>query len=671
MLTNILSLGTSSCIFLLIAIGYTIQVPNFCFCFVIVNHNNRQHHHKHHHHKHHHNKHQHHKHQLSLLSLSAIKTTGSESESTTTTIGTTIIDDDDEQSKKIPIHLLAGFLGSGKTTTLKHILENNDHGLKIGIIVNDIASVNIDAKFILSSSSSSTSSSSSSSSKSNDRDDGATATTTTTTASNDGIINDDIVELQNGCACCSLAGELFDSIESLLLRTTSSTTGMYDAIIVELSGVADPIAIQNNWRDRVINNDNKESYGTSLLVTNRTEIGNIITVVDATTFSSDYMTFDVLKDRQEWYATPTTTATTADEQPKQKLPHSVNRQVVELLAEQIEAASIVIVNKQDIASTNEVVIAMELIKSLNVDASIIATSNGQIDIQNVLGVQVLPDETTSLDNDDDDDDNDDDNNDEHSHSHHDHDATTTCDNDDNDDDDDDDDDRDPSHSHSHDDHVTAATPTPTCEDTACTDPSHTHSHEHDHSSSSTTCDDTDCTDPSHSHDHSSGTTCEDTACTDPTHSHSHEHDHSSSSGSTSMTSTTNLGISNFVYRASKPFNANRLMKLIWSWPIPIKDELAFITFDFNNNEEEDAEKDEDKSLAKIGYGVDNNDDDSDDDSTTTTTTNVSPFIGVLRSKGFCWIAPTAWDGLLDDSWRHDKAMYWSHAGKHMGIQMGK
>ena len=140
-------------------------------------------------------------------------------------------------------------------------------------------------------------------------------------------------------------------------------------------------------------------------MTNRTEIGNIITVVDATTFSSDYMTFDILKDRKEWYATPTATTAT-----KQKLPHSVNRQVVELLAEQIEAASIVIVNKQDIASTNEVVIAMELIKSLNVDASIIATSNGQIDIQNVLGVQVLPDETTSLDNDDDDDDNNDDNN---------------------------------------------------------------------------------------------------------------------------------------------------------------------------------------------------------------------------------------------------------------------
>ncbi|OEU11368.1 cobW-domain-containing protein [Fragilariopsis cylindrus CCMP1102] len=579
---------------------------------------------------------------------------GSESESIRTTIGTTIIDDDDEQSKKkIPIHLLAGFLGSGKTTTLKHILENMDHGLKIGIIVNDVASVNIDAKFILSSSSSSISS--------NDKDKDNDAITTTTAASNDSIINDDIVELQNGCACCSLAGELFDSIESLLLRTTSSTTGMYDAIIVELSGVADPIAIQNNWRD-VINN-NKESYGT--LVTNRTEIGNIITVVDATTFSSDYMTFDILKDRTEWYATPTATTAT-----KQKLPHSVNRQVVELLAEQIEAASIVIVNKQDIASTNEVVIAMELIKSLNVDANIIATSNGQIDIQNVLGVQVWPDETTSLDNDDDDDDNDNCKDPSHSHSHDDHvpitATTTTC---------DDTDCTDPSHSHSHDDHVTATT----CEDTGCTDSSHTHSHEHDHSSSTTTCDDTDCTDPSHSHDHSSGTTCEDTDCTDPTHSHSHEHDHSSSSGSTSMTSTTNLGISNFVYKASKPFNANRLMKLIWSWPIPIKDELDFITLDFNNdndndNEEEDAEKVnyEDQSLAKIGYGVDNNDDDSDDDSTTTTTTtsSSSPFIGVLRSKGFCWIAPTAWDGLLEDSWRHDKAMYWSHAGKHMGIQMG-
>jgi G3E family GTPase len=46
----------------------------------------------------------------------------------------------------------------------------------------------------------------------------------------------------------------------------------------------------------------------------------------------------------------------------------------------------------------------------------------------------------------------------------------------------------------------------------------------------------------------------------------------------------------------------------------------------------------------------------------------SPFEGVLRSKGFCWFAPTAWDGLLADPLRHDTAMYWSHAGKHMGIQ---
>jgi G3E family GTPase len=396
------------------------------------------------------------------------------------------------------------------------------------------------------------------------------------------------------------------------------------------------------------------------------------------------MTFDILKDRKEWYANNNNNN---DEKQKQ-LPHSVNRQVVELLAEQIEAASIVIVNKQDLATTKEVQITMELTKSLNKDANIIATSNGKIPfIRNILlSPSSQDEETISLNDNDDDDDSTSSSPSSHSHSHHDHNDTTTSDDDDDDDHEDDDEDADctdSSHSHSHDDHGTTACDdadctdpshshshvhddhvTATCDDTDCTDLSHSHSHEQDHSSA-TTCNESDCTDPSHSHSHDDyePISCDDADCADPSHSHSHTHDHS-----TSMTSTTNLGISNFVYKASKPFNANRLMKLIWSWPIPIKDELDFITLFSSNNKPSSSssssskEDKEDTSLAKIGYGVDN-DNDADDPN--------SPFIGVLRSKGFCWIAPTAWEGLLADGWRHDKAMYWSHAGKHMGIQMGK
>ena len=111
----------------------------------------------------------------------------------------------DSKQQPIPMTLLSGFLGSGKTTTLKHLLENTE-GVKIGVIVNDVASVNIDAKLV--------------------------------SATNQGI-----VELQNGCACCSLADELLTSVETLLQKKQG-----LDALVVELSGVADPVAIKSNWQ---------------------------------------------------------------------------------------------------------------------------------------------------------------------------------------------------------------------------------------------------------------------------------------------------------------------------------------------------------------------------------------------------------------------------------------
>ena len=93
-------------------------------------------------------------------------------------------------SPPVPMTLLAGFLGTGKTTTLKHLLENTQ-GYKIGVVVNDVASVNIDAKLVASQSAG------------------------------------DMVELQNGCACCSIADELFLSVEKLV------TDRKLDAVVVE------------------------------------------------------------------------------------------------------------------------------------------------------------------------------------------------------------------------------------------------------------------------------------------------------------------------------------------------------------------------------------------------------------------------------------------------------
>jgi len=121
---------------------------------------------------------------------------------------------DDETTENIendiiPMTILSGFLGSGKTTALKNLLENKA-GVKVGVVVNDVADVNIDAKLI---------------------------------ANESQMDQDDTVELQNGCACCSLADELLASVQSLTEKRD------FDAIIVELSGVADPVAVKDNWEN--------------------------------------------------------------------------------------------------------------------------------------------------------------------------------------------------------------------------------------------------------------------------------------------------------------------------------------------------------------------------------------------------------------------------------------
>ena len=118
-----------------------------------------------------------------------------------------------QEFRKIPIVLLSGFLGAGKTTMLKHILENKA-GLRIGAVVNDVAAVNIDAKLTR------------------------------------GVagMGEDTVQLQNGCACCSAAEELFVSIEQLV--ELSEKKGVpYDYIIIEGSGVAEPKLIRERFQE--------------------------------------------------------------------------------------------------------------------------------------------------------------------------------------------------------------------------------------------------------------------------------------------------------------------------------------------------------------------------------------------------------------------------------------
>jgi CobW/HypB/UreG, nucleotide-binding domain len=149
------------------------------------------------------------------------------------------------KDRTIPITLLSGFLGAGKTCALKNLLENKDD-LKIGVIVNDVAKINIDAKLV---------------------------------AGQAG----DLLELQNGCVCCSLSSELVFAVEKLISGRS------LDAIVVELTGIADPKAIKQFW-------------SADLMDTVPATIENIVTLIDSTTFGTDYMTWDMAAERRGWVA---------------------------------------------------------------------------------------------------------------------------------------------------------------------------------------------------------------------------------------------------------------------------------------------------------------------------------------------------------------------------------
>jgi G3E family GTPase len=140
-----------------------------------------------------------------------------------------------------------------------------------------------------------------------------------------------------------------------------------------------------------------------------------------------------------------------------------------------------------------------------------------------------------------------------------------------------------------------------------------------------------CTDSSHSHSHDHASECDDAECTDASHSHSHEH--------RAPQAENHLNITSFVYSSPVPFDSHRLLELLNRWPIPIKDSL---------------------DLGAEGEGA--------GEAATVAPGQHAAFAGVLRSKGFCWMAPARWSaGPGRDAWRHDTAMLWSHAGKHFGL----
>jgi len=222
--------------------------------------------------------------------------------------------------KKLPVTVLSGFLGAGKTTLMNHVL-NNRQGLRVAVIVNDMSEVNIDADLI--------------------RDGGANLSRTDET----------LVEMTNGCICCTLRDDLLKEVRRLAAERR------FDYLLIESTGISEPLPVAATF-------DFRDENGLSLSDVAR--LDTMVTVVDAANLLNDYSSREFLRERGE-------TSGAGDE-----------RTLVDLLVDQIEFADVIVLNKVDVASAGQLGAARKIVHSLNPNAMIIETNFGRAPLEHVL-----------------------------------------------------------------------------------------------------------------------------------------------------------------------------------------------------------------------------------------------------------------------------------------------